>query len=163
MSRSISFGSWAAAWRATSNAANKSVPRCLRGVAATRHARRGRPAARFERTFRQRHTVLAPALHACASRSMRCIATLLDPCVRFAPNSGPKRCIAECPTCADCVAKLGEGRLARNIRIGMGRRLNQGCASTPDLESILLAEASQNSFATVSATRRHMQCSKRTD
>jgi hypothetical protein len=48
------------------------------------------------------------------------------------------------------VAKLAERALARNIRIGTGRFLNQRCASRADLESILLAETPQNSFATVS-------------
>jgi hypothetical protein len=52
---------------------------------------------------------------------------------------------------ADTVAKLDEGSIARNIRIGMGRCLNQRCASGADLESILRAAPPENSFTTVSA------------
>jgi len=44
---------------------------------------------------------------------------------------------------ADIVAKLSEGSLARNIRIGTSRFLNQRCASRAGLESILLAETSK--------------------
>jgi hypothetical protein len=54
----------------------------------------------------------------------------------------------------DCVAKLHKGSLGRKIRIVTGSVLNQRCASKADLESILLVEALQNSFATVSAEER---------
>jgi hypothetical protein len=40
--------------------------------------------------------------------------------------------------CADIVAKVGEGHLRRNNRIGATNSLNQHCVSALDLESILL-------------------------
>jgi hypothetical protein len=39
---------------------------------------------------------------------------------------------------ADIVAKVGEGRLGRNNRIGRSESLNQPCVSGADLESMLL-------------------------
>jgi hypothetical protein len=38
----------------------------------------------------------------------------------------------------DIVAKVGEGRLGRNNRIGRSESLNQPCVSRADLESMLL-------------------------
>src|SRR6516162_5287825 len=59
--------------------------------------------------------------------------------------------------CADTVAKVGEGSFARNIRIDARSRLNQCCLSAPDLESILLTQTPQNTFATISANSRREQ------
>jgi hypothetical protein len=42
------------------------------------------------------------------------------------------------PLLADIVAKVGEGHLRRNNRIGTTSFLNQHCVSALDLESILL-------------------------
>jgi len=42
------------------------------------------------------------------------------------------------PELADIVAKVGEGHLRRNNRIGTTNSLNQHCVSALDLESILL-------------------------
>jgi hypothetical protein len=39
---------------------------------------------------------------------------------------------------ADIVAKVGEGRLGRNNRIGRSKFLNQPCVSRAGLESMLL-------------------------
>src|SRR6516162_9466511 len=39
---------------------------------------------------------------------------------------------------ADIVAKVGEGRLGRNNRIGRSKSLNQPCVSRADLEPMLL-------------------------